>query len=78
MRLGDILNNDRVNALQMDRNAYVAGSAQKMKEKDVKAQDVEKVIFPEPYENARPYYNRNEFDRPAPPEAVAVGADLEI
>ena len=67
MKLGDMLNKDRVNALQVDKNAYASGFVPKQKENNVKAQDVQKVLFPEPYQNARPYYNRSEFDIPKPP-----------
>lgn len=67
MKLGNILNDERVSALKNDSNAYVR--AFKSKSKDtVNTQSAEKVIFPEPYENAGHYYNKNQFNPPPPPD----------
>lgn len=60
MKLGDVLNNERVSAMRMDKNAYVYKPT---KNENINIQ-TEKVVFPEPYENAGGYYNRNEFNRP--------------
>lgn len=68
MKLGDVLNNERVNALRTDVNAYVYKPT-----KNEKANiQTEKVIFPEPYENANKYFNRNEFSRPSHDETPHV------
>ena len=68
MRLKDLLNQERVNALYVEPNSYVASNQIKRTEShNVKAQ-AEKVIFPEPYENASPHYNKQEFYKPTPPE----------
>lgn len=66
MKLGNRLNYERVQTLQTDRNAYVANMSKK--ENLSQIQSAEKVIFRQPYENANPYYNKNEFSRPSPPE----------
>lgn len=68
MRLSELLNADRVNALQVERNAYIKDIKREIKGDRVTVQTPEKVVFPEPYENARPYYNKTEFARPAPPQ----------
>ena len=60
MRLGDKLNLDRVNSLKEDVNAYV-GRSKNINSQKVKTQSAEKIIFPEPYENANSYYNKNNF-----------------
>lgn len=67
MKLGNILNVDRVNALQVDTNAYVAEKNTIHKENKVNTQEIQKVIFPEPYENVNPYYTKNDFGKPPPP-----------
>ena len=35
---------------------------------NVHTNKAQKVVFPEPYENATHYYNRNQFSKPTPPE----------
>ena len=60
MRLGNILNQERVRALNGEVNAYNRVFDIDKKNK-VNSQSMQKVVFPEPYENARQYYNRNEF-----------------
>lgn len=67
MRLGDLLNDDRVNTLRVEPNAYAIGMKAKGKENKVSSQEINKVIFPEPYENASQYYNRHDFSKPPPP-----------
>ncbi len=67
MRLKDLLNQERVSALYVEPNAYVP-RGQKVENNRVNTQEVEKVIFPEPYENVSPHYNKHEFYKPAPPE----------
>lgn len=62
MKLNDVLNFERVNSLSVERNAYVNVSDVEGKGHVVKTQSAEKVIFPEPYENANRYYNRNDFN----------------
>ena len=61
MKLDGLLNPDRVNALRADPHAYVA------KTEKVTAQEVPKVIFPQPYENAAPYYSKDQFKSYEPP-----------
>ena len=68
MKLGDILNNERVSALGNDRNAYIEKSNIKSDNKGTSIQSAQKVLFPEAYENASHYYNKNEFSKPSPPE----------
>lgn len=67
MRLSDVLNPDRVRAMNTDPNAYVMKEQPKQQTDTVKAQEVEKVLFPEPYENARAYHNHDQFSKPPPP-----------
>ena len=62
MKLGNILNNERLSALHTDRNAYV--SVYKSDKGKTQTQTVEKVLFPQEYENASPHYNMNNFSRP--------------
>ena len=66
MKLGNRLNYERVQTLQTERNAYVMNMPRK--ENLAQTQSAEKVIFRQPYENANPYYNKNEFCKPIPPE----------
>lgn len=68
MKIGNILNNDRVNALNCSPNAYVL---RQIKPQDVTSQ-TQKVVFSEPYENAGHYYNKSQFAKPAPPEPPQV------
>lgn len=68
MRLSELLNADRVNALQVEHNAYVNNFKSMPKNDKVQAQTPQKVVFPEPYENASPYYNKTAFDKPCSPE----------
>ena len=68
MRLKDLLNQERVSALYVEPNAYVERTEYKSKGRNVMAQEVEKVVFPEPYENVSPRYNKHEFYKPEPPE----------
>lgn len=67
MRLKDLLNQERVSSLYVEPNAYVARDV-KAQNNNVKAQEMEKVIFPEAYQNAPPHYNKQEFYKPEPPE----------
>ena len=62
MKWENILNNERINALNFDKNAYV--SAYKTNTKPPQTQTIEKVLFPEAYENASQRYNMNNFTRP--------------
>jgi len=62
MRLEGIVNKERERALNVDPKAYVMknkpdGSSQ------AKIQEAEKVIFPQPYENAQSYYDKNQFNK---------------
>ena len=68
MLLRDLLNQERVSALYVEPNAYVARTEYKPKGRNVMAQEVEKVVFPEPYENVSPRYSKHEFYKPEPPE----------
>ncbi|MFQ6723744.1 MAG: hypothetical protein ACLRFE_00215 [Clostridia bacterium] len=63
MKLNDILNEERVRCLGADKNAYVNSiNNNQAKQKGVNVQTADKVIFPEPYENARHYYNKSNFN----------------
>ena len=68
MKLGDVLNNERVGALCGDKNAYISNSNLKDRKSNVDTQSAEKVLFPEAYENVNQYYNKNNFCKPSPPE----------
>jgi len=68
MKIGNILNSDRVNALQSSPNAYVPSQT---KLQNVNTQ-TKRVVFPEPYENAEHYYNKSQFTKPTPPEPSPV------
>lgn len=61
MKIGNIFNEDRVQALNCGVNAYnkVYGSDKQK----TKTQSVEKVLFPQGYENASHYYDKNNFER---------------
>ena len=61
MKLGNVLNDDRVKSLRMDQNAYTNTYKSKADTKNVNIQRAEKVLFPQPYENASAYYNRKQF-----------------
>lgn len=71
MKIGNLLNIDRVNALNIEPNAYIAKQpkhiAAERGTSKVNVANIPKVIFPEPYENARGYYNKSEFVPPPPP-----------
>lgn len=73
MKIGNALNMDRVNALNIEPNAYIAKEPKHIATgsgaSKVNAVNIPKVIFPEPYENARGYYNKSEFAPPPPPQA---------
>ena len=74
MKLGNVLNNERVAALNVDNNAYVKNfnKTEKVSSQTEKVNiQTEKVVFPEPYENANRYYNRNEFNKPYTEEPVS-------
>ena len=60
MNLGNKINMERVNTLHNDAKAYYNPQ---IENKDIKAKSMsaQKVVFPEPYENANTYYNRNQF-----------------
>lgn len=64
MKLGNILNLDRTRELPMDNNAYVKHGKFVSGESVARAQSVDKVVFPEAYENASGYYNKNQFCPP--------------
>ena len=64
MKLGNILNLDRTRALPTDNNAYVQHGKFVSGENIAKVQSADKVIFPEAYENASGYYNKNQFSPP--------------
>lgn len=68
MKLSDVLNSERVNSLGIEPNAYATNHYKPPKSNNDKVQtaNIPKVIFPEPYENADPYYNKHEF---APPQS---------
>ena len=62
MKIGNILNNDRVKALENSSNAYIL-SESKLKN-NASAQNMSKVVFPEPYENAGTHYDKHNFNIP--------------
>ena len=64
MKLGNILNPERIKALNIDSNAYISAFKPKQKNGNTTIQSAEKVVFPEPYENANHYYSRHEFAMP--------------
>ena len=68
MKLGNILNLDRTRTLPIDNNAYVQHNKFANGENVVRAQTTDKVVFPEAYENANGYYNKNQFCPPPKPE----------
>lgn len=68
MRLNQILNQERVSALGVERNAYVNTTSSASKTNKANIQEASKVIFPQPYENMGPYYNKSEFCPPPKPE----------
>lgn len=70
MKLNNILNADRVNSLCVEPNAYVMHAKSKDNINSIRprTQDIEKVIFPEPYGQAGPYYNKHDFVPPTPQE----------
>ena len=68
MKLGNILDLNRTRELPVDSNAYVKSNKFVNNEKSVKTQTADKVIFPEAYENASGYYNKNQFSPPPKPE----------
>lgn len=59
MKLDNMLNVERVSALRVDGNAYINNN--KSEQNKVGVSSAEKVIFPQPYENAGNYYNKNNF-----------------
>ena len=67
MQLGRILNLDKTRELPTEYNAYVCNNTFKM-DNNVNTQVANKVIFPEPYENANGYYNKSQFCPPPKPE----------
>lgn len=68
MRFNSELNNERVSCLRPDPNAYPKRVVISQKKEPVKIQgNTTKVLFPEPYENAQRYYNRDNFCPPQPP-----------
>ena len=67
MKSRGVFNDERVSALSVDPNAYVRKGPEKKENPSI--QDVSKVVFPQPYENAHSYYNRSEFSPPPPPPA---------
>ena len=62
MKLGNILNNERVKSLYAEPNAYVCNN-EKVNNK-ASIQNASKVVFPEPYENANTHYDKHEFSAP--------------
>ena len=77
MKIGNLLNMDRVNALNIEPNAYIAKQPKHIAAESgtskVNVANIPKVIFPEPYENARGYYNKSEFVPPPPPHVEMSG-----
>lgn len=100
MNSNNMFNNERVNTLYADPNAYVMkqtinqqfnqnntqyqinkfnqNKANQHQSKlvnqnlqNVNTQTIEKVLYPEPYQNASPYYNKYEFAPPPKPEPPA-------
>jgi len=67
MKLENVLNAERVSSLRIDNNAYSRTFKSQSKE-SVSTNSAEKVLFPQAYENAGQYYNKNEFAKPQPPE----------
>lgn len=61
MKAGNIFNENRVNSLRVDSNAYNNGFNGKLGKGDVQKQGMEKVVFPQPYENVGQYYDRQSF-----------------
>lgn len=70
MKSRGVFNDERVRALSIDPNAYVRKEPEKKDNPHI--QDISKVVFPEPYENAHSYYNRSEFNPPPPPPAPPI------
>ena len=68
MKLGNVLNLDRTRALPTDNNAYVKNSKFVKDDTVAQVQSADKVIFPEAYENASGYYNKNQFSPPSKAE----------
>ncbi len=77
MKSNIVFNNERIQALYNDPYAYVMKTFQQGQNNQSKPQNssgrvntqaVEQVLFPEPYQNATPYYNRRQFAPPPPPE----------
>lgn len=77
MKLGNILDLNKTRELPIDNNAYVKSNKFVSNENNVKAQMTEKVIFPEAYENASGYYNKNQFSPPPKPEPTPPRPQLQ-
>ncbi len=60
MKIENLLNDERVNSLRFDKNAYI--QKQEKQKECTSCGNAEKVIFPQPYENANNYYNKNQFN----------------
>ena len=67
MKLGNILNLENTRELPTEYNAYIR-SVELKNSKNVYTQSAEKILFPEPYENAPGYYNKSQFCPPPKPE----------
>lgn len=67
MRLNQILNKERVQALNVEQNAYINYKSQQNKtnqSQNPTVQNISKVIFPEPYENLNTHYSKSDFCLP--------------
>ena len=71
MKLGNIINLDKTRDLPADNNAYVQHAKFVSDKNFVRRQSVDKVLFPEAYENASSYYNKNQFSPPPKPEQIS-------
>jgi len=60
MKLNGMLNLDRVNSMRVDPNAYIKQSSN-LTDSKAKSQQIEKVLFPQPYQNVSPRYNKQDF-----------------
>ena len=68
MKIGNILNNERVQSLNVSKNAYYTPNNLKREDK-VSTSQAEKVVFQQPYENASNYYNKDQFNCSQQPDS---------
>jgi len=77
MKLNGMLNLDRVNSMRVDPNAYIKKSSNETDSK-AKSQQIEKVLFPEPYQNVSPRYNKQDFYKSEPVEQVEKPTQTQL